>query len=473
MTNVRNALLLSALLFSASHLAAGTGRIIIVNVDGPGIGFNDPKPVTPVGGNDGLTIGRQRLNVYERAAERWRTTIDTNVDIRIRSSFPTLTCADGGVVLGDASILSWSRDFEGAPQRGIQYPSALANKFAGLDLKPLEDDMAIRFNAAVDNPDCLGDRSWYYGFDGNEGADDALYTVVLHEIAHGLGFAGKGAENSGPPTVYDTHTFDLSAGLRWDQMTFEQKEISKTNTGNLVWDGPNVTAAAPRALEPIAYLTVTEPAAVAKNYEIGTAAFGPSATRSGLTGRAVLALDAANADGPSVSDGCSALTNADAISGNIAVIDRGTCTFVRKVRNAQAAGATGVIVADNRRTTCTPPALGGSDAEVTIPAISVTQDDGTALKSQLSIDNGVRGMLRLDPSRLAGTVQQGFVRLYAPCEFAGGSSIHHFDTSASPNLLMEPFISSDLPDAVDLTIHQLMDIGWSQPPRSGRRFVRR
>lgn len=247
MTNVRNALLLSALLFSASHLAAGTGRIIIVNVDGPGIGFNDPKPVTPVGGNDGLTIGRQRLNVYERAAERWRTTIDTNVDIRIRSSFPTLTCADGGVVLGDASILSWSRDFEGAPQRGIQYPSALANKFAGLDLKPLEDDMAIRFNAAVDNPDCLGDRSWYYGFDGNEGADDALYTVVLHEIAHGLGFAGKGAENSGPPTVYDTHTFDLSAGLRWDQMTFEQKEISKTNTGNLVWDGPNVTAAAPRA----------------------------------------------------------------------------------------------------------------------------------------------------------------------------------------------------------------------------------
>lgn len=192
-----------------------------------------------------------------------------------------------------------------------------------------------------------------------------------------------------------------------------------------------------------------------------------------MTGRAVLALDAANADGPSVSDGCSALTNADAISGNIAVIDRGTCTFVRKVRNAQAAGATGVIVADNRRTTCTPPALGGSDAEVTIPAISVTQDDGTALKSQLSIDNGVRGMLRLDPSRLAGTVQQGFVRLYAPCEFAGGSSIHHFDTSASPNLLMEPFISSDLPDAVDLTIHQLMDIGWSQPPRSGRRFVRR
>jgi hypothetical protein len=265
----------------------------------------------------------------------------------------------------------------------------------------------------------------------------------------------------------------VKAGLRWDQMTAQQKAISMTNTGSLVWDGPNVTAAARAFLDPITLFTVTEPAAIAGSYEIGLAGFGPAANRAALTGRAVLAVDAINEAGPSASDGCTAFANAGAIAGNIAVIDRGTCTFVEKVRNAQAAGAIGAIVVDNRRTSCLPPTLGGSDPEVTIPAIGLTQDDGNALKAQLSSQTAVRGMLRVDPSRLSGSVQEGFVRLYAPCGFEGGSSIYHFDTSASPNLLMEPFISSDLIDNVDLTVHQLLDIGWQRPARTGRRVLRR
>ena len=82
------------------------------------------------------------------------------------------------------------------------------------------------------------------------------------------------------------------------------------------------------------------------------------------------------------------------------------------------------------------------------------------------------GMLRVDPSRLAGTSDQGYVRLYAPCTFSAGSSKHHWDTVASPNLLMEPFINSDLPDGLDLSIYQLQDIGWTMP-RTGRRFLKR
>ena len=42
--------------------------------------------------------------------------------------------------------------------------------------------------------------------------------------------------------------------------------------------------------------------------------------------------------------------------------------------------------------------------------------------------------------------------------------MYHFDISASPNLLMEPNISSDLPaDKVDLTLNELLDIGWKVP----------
>ena len=42
-----------------------------------------------------------------------------------------------------------------------------------------------------------------------------------------------------------------------------------------------------------------------------------------------------------------ALTNAAAIAGKIALVDRGICGFTIKVKNAQNAGAIGVVVANN------------------------------------------------------------------------------------------------------------------------------
>ena len=49
----------------------------------------------------------------------------------------------------------------------------------------------------------------------------------------------------------------------------------------------------------------------------------------------------------------------------IALIDRGTCGFTIKVKNAQDAGAIAVIVADN--IAGSPPApMGGADATITI-----------------------------------------------------------------------------------------------------------
>jgi hypothetical protein len=42
-----------------------------------------------------------------------------------------------------------------------------------------------------------------------------------------------------------------------------------------------------------------------------------------------------------------------------------------------------------------------------------------------------------------------------------GSSISHFDTVASPNLLMEPYINTNLGSDLDLTDEQLFDVGWT------------
>ncbi|HEV7238551.1 MAG TPA: PA domain-containing protein [Thermoanaerobaculia bacterium] len=468
---MRRTIFFAASLLLASNLFAGTGRVTIINADFPGIGFNDETPVAPVGGNPGVTRGQQRFNVYVRAADRWSAALDTNVDIRVRGSFAALQCDDSTAILGQTSVLSWSANFANAPRTEIWYPAALANKFAGSDLTPGQDDMFIQFNSAVDLPTCLGDRSWYYGFDGNEGSDDSLYHVVLHEIAHGLGMSSRALTDfMNRPSVFDLHTLDTTIGLRWDQMSLQQREVSLTNSGNLAWDGENVTEKASQFLGSATIFTVTQPTPVARNYPYGTAAFGPAVGATSLSSRIVPATDDANEAGLTTTDGCTAFTNAAAINGNIALIDRGTCPFVEKAKNAQAAGAIGVIIADNRAA-CVPPGMAGTAPEVLIPVISISQNDGIALRAQ---SEEIRGTLRVDPSRLAGSSEQGYVLLYAPCEVSGGSSKHHWDVSASPSLLMEPFINADLQDSLDLSIFQLMDIGWTPPPvRTGRRFLRR
>ena len=72
---------------------------------------------------------------------------------------------------------------------------------------------------------------------------------------------------------------------------------------------------------------VTAPAPVAGNYDIGLADFGPSASSTFLSGRLALAIDEATAEVPATTDACTALTNASAIAGRFAVVDRDDVGF--------------------------------------------------------------------------------------------------------------------------------------------------
>jgi hypothetical protein len=443
-------------------------------MDPPGIGLNDPTPAAPVGGNPGTTLGEQRLNVFRAAAERWQNSIHSTVDIVIHARFAPITrdCTPTAGILGFAGAVEWRHDFPGAPRANTWYPVALANKFAGTDLTPGVADITMQFNSAIGTESCLTSMSWYYGLDGKHGTSSNLFVVALHEIAHGLGMSGTtssaGEYFQGLPSVFDLHTLDVAAGRRWDQMSAAERGASKTNTGNLAWDGSNVREMMPRFLGPTVVLRAN-----ATDYEIGVASFGPPASQTFVAGRVVLAADAANTEGPSTTDACTAFTNASEVAGRIVLADRGTCTFVTKARNAQAAGALGLVVADNVETTCAPLSMGGTAEDITIPAIGVRKRDGDTLKTQLAAGE-LNVSVRTDPTRLAGTTGPGgYLRLYAPCQFDQGSSTHHWDVGASPNLLMEPFISPDLLHGVDLSLYQLLDIGWTLPPRTGRRILKR
>ncbi|MDP9350771.1 MAG: S8 family serine peptidase [Chloroflexota bacterium] len=76
---------------------------------------------------------------------------------------------------------------------------------------------------------------------------------------------------------------------------------------------------------------------------------------------------------------CTAVTNTAEVTGKIVLVQRGACTFTTKVRNAQNAGAVGVIVANS--VPGAPSAMGsdGTTPVPTIPAVMVSQSAGAEI----------------------------------------------------------------------------------------------
>src|SRR4051794_12681064 len=89
---------LAAIVLSAAAASAGPAQFVIVNINAAGVGFNDPTPAAPVGGNPGTTLGEQRLIAFQHAAQLWSARLDSSVPIRIRAQFTAL----GAGVLGSA-----------------------------------------------------------------------------------------------------------------------------------------------------------------------------------------------------------------------------------------------------------------------------------------------------------------------------------------------------------------------------------
>ncbi|UVW30190.1 PA domain-containing protein [Massilia sp. H6] len=454
----------------AAHAAA---NIVIVNLNTPGIGFNDPTPAAPVGGNTGTTLGEQRLIAFQHAAGIWGASLDSSVTIRVGASFVALSCSAGGAVLGSAGPTEVWSDFPNAPRAGTWYVGALAAKLAGEDLTaPTDPHIIARFNSRLGLfPDCLPGSPFYLGLDNNAGGQIDLVAVLLHEMAHGLGFLSITDDETGElflgiPSVWDYHLVDNRTNTPWVALSDAQRAASALKWRGLSWDGPNVNAAIPQVLAPRSKLDIggANAGAARGDYYVGDASFGAPLDTTPVSGQLMPVVDQANGTGLA----CTPLTpaNALAVRNNVALVDRGACNFVTKARNVQAAGAIAMVVVDNAPGDVT--GLSGDDPAITIPAVRITQSDGVAIKAALQqrsrTRSGVIATLALDPTRLAGTDVQRRMLMYSPSIYSPGSSVSHYSTEAKPNQLMEPSINPDLEQVVtpprDLSLPLLQDIGW-------------
>ena len=131
-------------------------------------------------------------------------------------------------------------------------------------------------------------------------------------------------------------------------------------------------------------LTINSPASIAGSMyavESGFSTANKLANIGLTTGNLILVQDS----GGPTHLACGALSNAGSIPGKIAVIDRGSCDFVTKVKNVQNLGAIAAIVVNN--VPGAPFVMGGTDNSIVIPAVMISLEDGNTLKAVLDTSN--------------------------------------------------------------------------------------
>ncbi len=243
--------------------------------------------------------------------------------------------------------------------------------------------------------------------------------VVAHEWGHAYTEFTHGLIYQWQPGALNESYSDI-----WGEtvdLINERQDEDETNQVRTVGRCSSNTGALP-------VLTINTPADIAQNCPAGAAAFGPPLTESGTTGDVAVAVDASDAAGPSTTDACTAITNGAAVSGKVALVDRGTCGFTVKVKNAQNAGAIAVVVGNN--TADFPGSMSGTDPTITIPSLMISQANRNVITGKLATE-AVNVTLRIDDS----VTDDSFRWLVSEDSFAFGGAIRDM---WNPNCVNDP-----------------------------------
>lgn len=445
-------------------VSASGATFSFIYLDDPGFGFNDETPVDAIGENDGTTLGQQRKNILKKATDILGQYLESDVEIVVQADFEELGGSEDSATLALAGPELFFTDFDNNPTPDVYYASALANSIANEDLNTNTADISITVNESVDSdPNVLDGFGFYYGYDNNAENQVNLLGTLLHELGHGLGFISSIDPNNGSFIYNDPDSFsllikDLKTGKLWHDMTHIERIEALTNP-EIVFSGATTEQASLRILKPEnkaisesseggMRLTINDNTNTTFEGEAPEFSFGVPPW--GLTGQLVLVEDGID----DVNDACEVpFVNADAIRGRIALINRGTCLFIEKVKHAQDAGAIAAVVINHEGDAILP--MGGIDYEITIPSIFIGQSDGDLIKNMFPEAN-----VTLSNNNELRMTQGGFISLYAPNPVELGSSLSHWSSDDFSDLLMEPTNSNFYSPALDLTLTALRDIGW-------------
>lgn len=164
-------------------------------------------------------------------------------------------------------------------------------------------------------------------------------------------------------------------GVQGDNLRAEAQDFSGTNNANMTTpaDGGHPKMQMYVFNNTGVRVQLNSPGSIAGSRVASNAVWGPQTFN--VTADVVQVNDGTG----TTSDGCEVFGG---VAGKIALIDRGTCTFITKVQNAQNAGAVGVIIVNN----IAPGTLvmGGTPTiTITIPAVMISLSDGIDVKHAL------------------------------------------------------------------------------------------
>jgi uncharacterized repeat protein (TIGR01451 family) len=159
-----------------------------------------------------------------------------------------------------------------------------------------------------------------------------------------------------------------------------------------------------------------------------------------------------------VNDGCSALTNAAAIAGKIALIYRGGCGFQVKAKNAQNAGAIGVIVgnapANAGDLTLSTMGVTAGEPNINIPAMFIPTLAADKLRDSVPAANVTLTLTASATDVIASFSSRGPGQLMKPDIAAPGVNITSVQTgvTCTAGSCMTPNASGYIPDSQSLVL---------------------
>ncbi len=308
---------------------------------------------------------------------------------------------------------------EGWHKYGTQ---AVASTTYGNNVRAAHDHTSVGFNSftglnvtldgMVEAPDYNFDFDFNLEsnpFNSKEAATTNLFYVsnMMHDVLYNYGFdeaSGNFQKNNFGKGGSQNDEVIALAQTRFNEGVLNNAQFGTLPDGYMprmsmyLWDAPT------NFVEKV--VVVNSPSSLAGSYESRSAAFNP-VDYTEVTANYVLGKKSDTTTGD-IYDGCSPLSNATELQNNIAILKRGSCDFVVKVKNAQNAGAKAVVMMNN--IAGAPSTMGGTDATITIPSAMITQDLGNSFIALLEAGTTVSGKYTVtDVPYFDGSLDNGII----------------------------------------------------------------